>query len=91
MACLRKETCDLFPLISFNDALKIWQDFYCDGNFQSCKRYQLGLQGKLIPASLLPNGRILDLDGKNKSISRNKDTKEDKAEIETQPQKPDEI
>ena len=61
MACSRKDSCELFPLISINGALKIWQSFYCDGNYHTCIRYQLGLEGKPIPSSLLPNGKNLDL------------------------------
>ena len=61
MACSRKDSCELFPLIQINGALKIWQSFYCDGKFQTCVRYQLGLEGKSIPASLLPNGKNLDM------------------------------
>lgn len=67
MACSRKDSCELFPLIEINGALKIWQSFYCNGNFQTCVRYQLGLEGKSIPASLLPNGKNLDISAKERS------------------------
>ncbi len=74
MACSRKDSCELFPLISINGALKIWQSFYCDGNYHTCIRYQLGLEGKPIPSSLLPNGKNLDLS----SSALQEETKTDK-------------
>lgn len=61
MPCPHKITCELFPLISGSGALNIWQNYYCDGNYESCKRYQSALNGQQIPITLLPNGRTLDL------------------------------
>lgn len=61
MACPHKSVCELFPLISGSGALNIWQNYYCDGNFEGCKRYQSTLDGEKIPLNLLPNGKVLDL------------------------------
>lgn len=74
MACSRKDNCELFPLISINGALKIWQSFYCDGNYHTCVRYQLGLEGKPIPISLLPNGKNLDLSSASEVVEQTSGT-----------------
>lgn len=61
MACPHKSVCELFPLISGSGALHIWQNYYCDGNYEGCKRFQSTLDGKKIPITLLPNGKTLDI------------------------------
>jgi homoserine dehydrogenase len=61
MACTHKDSCGLFRLITLNSALMIWQTFYCDGKHETCERFQLSLAGKPVPPSLLPNGRLLDM------------------------------
>jgi hypothetical protein len=61
MTCPHKSVCELFPLISGSGALNIWQNYYCDGNYEGCKRYQSTLDGKKIPITLLPNGKTLDI------------------------------
>lgn len=61
MACSHKDSCALFPVISLNSALQIWQTFYCDGNHETCLRFQRSAQGLKVPANLLPNGKLLDL------------------------------
>jgi len=59
VSCSRKESCEMFPLISINSALKIWQKHYCDSKFESCQRFTLSLAGKAVPPTLLPNGRTI--------------------------------
>jgi hypothetical protein len=61
MACTHKESCALFPVISLSSALKIWQTFYCEGRYATCERYKLSLAGQPVAASLLPNGKMLDV------------------------------
>lgn len=61
MACLHKDSCELFRLIQGSGALAIWKKHYCDGDFQSCQRYQSALDGKKIPLNLLPNGTMIRL------------------------------
>lgn len=61
MACTHKDSCALFPVISLNSALQIWQTFYCDGKHETCQRFQRSAQGQKVPANLLPNGKLLDL------------------------------
>ncbi|MEJ2107722.1 MAG: hypothetical protein P8X48_10420 [Acidiferrobacteraceae bacterium] len=62
MSCSHIPTCAMFPLISVNSALKVWKAFYCEGKNTECARYQMSLQGKSVPANLLPNGKTLELD-----------------------------
>ena len=51
----------MFPIISLSSALKIWQTFYCDGQHETCVRYQRSLKGVKVAPNLLPNGKALDL------------------------------
>lgn len=61
MSCPHIKSCELFPLISGSDALKIWRSYYCDCNYEACKRYQSTMDGEKIPLSLLPNGKNLEI------------------------------
>ena len=42
-------------------ALKVWQSYYCEGDFNRCERFKLVLAGKPVPMNLLPNGRTIDV------------------------------
>ncbi len=59
--CSHVATCELFPKFGVRSALRVWQTFYCEGDFEKCARYRLAVQGKPVPPSLLPNGKDLDL------------------------------
>lgn len=61
MSCSHKTSCGMFPIISLSSALKIWQAFYCDGNYATCQRYQRSIAGEPVPGTLLPNGKMLDV------------------------------
>lgn len=61
MSCSHKTSCGMFPVISLSSALKIWQTFYCDGNYESCQRYQRSIAGEPVSRTLLPNGKMLDV------------------------------
>ena len=59
--CPRIAGCPLFKAFSVKSSLKVWQSFFCQGNFQGCERYKLVVQGKPVALQLLPNGRMLDV------------------------------
>ncbi len=59
--CPRVETCPLFKAFTMKAALKVWQSYYCEGDFSRCERWKLVSAGKPVPMSLLPNGRTIDV------------------------------
>lgn len=61
MPCSHKTSCGMFPVISLSSALKVWQTFYCDGDYKTCQRYQRSIAGEPVPSTLLPNGKSLDV------------------------------
>jgi hypothetical protein len=60
-SCSHISRCELFPKFALRGSMKVWETFYCKGNFAGCARYRLSLEGRPVPANLLPNGRELDL------------------------------
>jgi hypothetical protein len=57
------EGCQMFKY--FRDyAKKVYAEFYCQGNYVSCRRRQLRLAGQPVPQNLLPHGGKLWEDGK---------------------------
>jgi hypothetical protein len=54
-------SCPLFPLFTLRTALKVWQDNYCESDYQRCARYQRAMEGKHTPLNLLPNGTTLTI------------------------------
>ncbi len=59
MACNHSSSCELFPLMAMEPALKLWKKHFCDGAFNNCARYQLSLNSQPVPLTLLPNGKQL--------------------------------
>jgi len=59
MSCSHSTSCELFPLLAMEPALKLWKSHFCDGDHEKCARYQLALSGKAVPLTLLPNGKQL--------------------------------
>jgi len=45
--------------MAMEPALNLWKKHYCDGSFNSCARYQLSVESKPVPLTLLPNGKQL--------------------------------
>jgi ankyrin repeat protein len=41
-------------------SLKVWKQHFCEGAYTTCVRYQHSLQGKTVPITLLPNGKVLN-------------------------------
>ncbi len=60
MGCSHQGNCGLFSTISMNSALKVWQTFYCESDFAKCERYKRSLAGFSVPATLLPNGKMIE-------------------------------
>jgi hypothetical protein len=60
-SCPKKTDCGLAEAISMKEAQKVWQSFYCEGSFARCERFKLANAGLGVPARLLPNGRLQDL------------------------------
>ena len=56
MACVRTGTCPQFRLKS---SLKVWQTYYCEGDFSRCERFKLASCNQRVPLNLLPNGKEL--------------------------------
>lgn len=62
MACSHTDDCELYPQISLSSALKVWQVFYCEGDYEKCVRYQTAAEGRPVPVTLLPNGKELEIE-----------------------------
>lgn len=79
MPCPQKNNCDLFPLLMLADTLQIWMKSYCDSDYNACERYKISLEGRLIPLTLLPNGKYLSPSSEPlSSTPDNQDTEADK-------------
>ncbi len=61
MSCARVSSCPLFKAFSMKSSLRVWQSYYCDGDFNRCERWRRVSAGEPVPANLLPNGRILEV------------------------------
>jgi len=61
MSCSHMATCPLFAKFKMKASLRIWQDFFCQGQFETCARFKLAKAGTRVPPNLLPNGKTLDL------------------------------
>jgi len=59
MSCSHTKSCELYPLMAMEPALKLWQKNYCEGAFARCARYALSNSGRTVPLTLLPNGEQL--------------------------------
>lgn len=60
-SCPRVASCPLFAQFKVKSSLKVWQAFFCEGQYDRCARYKLTVQAKPVPLNLLPNGRVLDV------------------------------
>jgi len=49
----------MYPLLTLAGSLRTWQVRYCQGDFEGCERYKRTLQGRQVPANLMPNGMTL--------------------------------
>lgn len=60
MACSHSSNCQLYAQFAADASLKLWKQHYCEGVFEQCARYQLALEGKPVPLTLLPNGKMVE-------------------------------
>jgi hypothetical protein len=60
-SCPRIASCPLFQQFAMKSSLKVWQTYYCEGDFGRCERWRLAAVEKPVPVNLLPNGRKLDV------------------------------
>jgi hypothetical protein len=66
MTCSHNTSCPLFAQFAMEPSLKVWQQHYCEGEYKKCVRFQNSLQGKPVPITLLPNGKVLQQKTRNK-------------------------
>ncbi len=57
MACTHSKDCQLYAQFAMEPSLRLWKQRYCVSEYVQCARYQLALEGKSVPLTLLPNGR----------------------------------
>lgn len=58
-SCKWIQVCPINYLTKTGKIKSFWQQYYCDGDWQSCKRYQLEEKGIYHPDNMLPNGNII--------------------------------
>ncbi len=61
MACARVSGCPLYKAFAMKSSLRVWQSYYCDGDFKRCERLRRSTAGEPVPPNMLPNGRLLDV------------------------------
>ncbi len=61
MSCSHVSGCELFVQFALNPALELWKQRYCYGEWRNCARYNMSRAGYLVPMTLLPNGRRIDV------------------------------
>lgn len=59
--CPHMESCEMYSLFSHSGTLAVWKINYCTSEFTRCARYQRSLEGRLVPITLLPNGKELNV------------------------------
>ncbi len=59
MPCSHSSSCELYPLMAMEPALKLWKQHFCEGQYEKCARYALSKEGRPVPLTLLPNGKQL--------------------------------
>lgn len=61
VSCPHKPSCAMFALFNMAGTLRIWQDNYCDAEFERCERYKRSERGERVARELMPNGKMLTL------------------------------
>jgi len=60
MACSNRSTCQLFRIFASKPSLRVWSEWYCDGDHARCARVRRASLGEDVPRWLLPNGQSLE-------------------------------
>lgn len=55
-ACRFQARCPIYPRFSLDSVLAIYKTFYCNSDFEKCKRYESANKGVVPDADLLPDG-----------------------------------
>lgn len=58
-ACSHLKSCPMFAAFETEATGRIFRQFYCEGKFNTCARYQKSEKGESVPDTLLPNGAFL--------------------------------
>lgn len=58
-ACSHLTNCPMFAAFETEATGRIFRQFYCEGKFQTCARFQKSERGESVPDLLLPNGAFL--------------------------------
>ena len=61
MACARVSGCPLYQAFAMKSSLRVWQSYYCEGDFNRCERLRRSSAGLPVPPNMLPNGRMLEV------------------------------
>ncbi len=51
----------MFPLFRIRAALRYWVEAYCVADYTRCRRYTAMMTGDPPPATMLPNGKMVQL------------------------------
>lgn len=60
-SCERVDGCPMFKQFRMKSTLAVWRVRYCDGDFSTCERWRRVHAGQEVPATLLPNGKTLEV------------------------------
>ena len=57
--CTHVATCQLYSQFKSAAPLAVWRNLFCESDYTRCVRYQAAMEGRPVPATLLPNGKDL--------------------------------
>lgn len=60
MTCSHASSCELYVQFAADPSIALWKAHFCDSDFKRCARFELSLQGKPVPLTLLPNGKQIE-------------------------------
>lgn len=60
MTCSHTSSCELYVQFAADPSIALWKSHFCDSDYKRCARFELALQGKPVPLTLLPNGKQIE-------------------------------